>query len=69
MAACISWTHFPGRIYDDSEFSPEKPDYAEAWYNKSAALASIGRVDDSIKARQRALELNPELKNAVDCKN
>jgi tetratricopeptide (TPR) repeat protein len=36
-----------------------KPDYAEAWNNKSAALGRLGRFEEALHASNKAIELKP----------
>ena len=45
-----------------------KPDYAEAWSNKSFALAKLGRFDEALKASEKAIELKPDYAEAWNCK-
>ena len=41
-----------------------KPDYAEAWDNKGAALSKLKRYEDALEAHEKAIELKPDLANA-----
>ena len=42
------------------------PDYAEAWSNLAGTLRDAGRVEDGMKAAERAVALRPE-SEAVRC--
>jgi tetratricopeptide (TPR) repeat protein len=37
-----------------------KPDHADAWNNKGAALDKLGRHEESLKAYEKAIELKPD---------
>jgi len=45
-----------------------KPDLAEAWYNKGAALGNLGRHGEALKAFDKAIELKPDYAEAWDNK-
>lgn len=42
-----------------------KPDYANAWFNKSVALNNLGRYDEALKACDKAIELKPDYVEAL----
>ena len=37
-----------------------KPDYADAWFGKGAALGKLGRHEETLKASEKAIELKPD---------
>jgi len=40
------------------------PGYAEAWMNLGNAYVQVGRVEESIRVFQNALQANPQLEGA-----
>ena len=41
-----------------------KPDYADAWNNKGAALYKLDRPDEALKAFEKAIEIKPDYADA-----
>ncbi|MCH7764620.1 MAG: tetratricopeptide repeat protein [Candidatus Marinimicrobia bacterium] len=41
-----------------------KPDYGEAWHNKSVTLSQLGRNDEALKTIERAIEIKPDYADA-----